>query len=221
MTASPTYHHGDLREALVQTAFSLARDGGTDAVVLREVTRRAGVTPRAAYRHFEDRDALVRAVAQRALAELAAAIDARVGAHDRPDGRTLLQAVGEAYVAFALDEPGWFDVAFFAMGDMLNATAPESTAGSGRTPYQQLEAALGVLVEEGLLAADAFGDAAMACWSGVHGYATLTARGPLRELPREAIDDQAVRLVAGLVAAVAGTAGPFGAVGRPEETRVT
>lgn len=202
--AETAYHHGDLRAALVQAAFDAAREGGTDAIVLREVTRRAGVTPRAAYRHFLDRDALVRAVAQRALAELASAVDARLEGYGEPDGRQMLRAVGEAYITFALDEPGLFDAAFFAMGDMLVASTPEATARSGSSPYQQLEVALDALVREGLLAAEDVGDAAITCWSGVHGYATLTARGPLRELPRAVIDEQAGRLVDALVASVAG-----------------
>lgn len=202
--AESAYHHGDLRAALVQAAFDAARTGGTDAIVMREVTRRSGVTPRAAYRHFLDRDALVRAVAQRALAELASAIEERLEAHANPDGRQMLQAVGEGYITFALDEPGWFDAAFFAMDDMLNSTAPEATAQSGLSPYQQLEVALTALVDEGLLGADEVGDATITCWSGVHGYATLTARGPLRELPRALIDEQAGRLVSALVSAVSG-----------------
>lgn len=201
MTAT-AYHHGDLRAALVEAALELARPTGAEAIVLREVTRRAGVTPRAAYRHFADRDALVRAVAQRALARLAAAIEERIRAAGGPDGMAMLQAVGESYIAFALDEPGLFDVAFFAMDDMVNSGAPESAAACGLSPFQLLEVALETLVREGRLPAGDVGDAVITCWSGVHGFATLAARGPLRELPRDLVDAKAVRLVAGLVDAV-------------------
>lgn len=201
MTAT-AYHHGDLRAALVEAALELARPTGAEAIVLREVTRRAGVTPRAAYRHFADRDALVRAVAQRALARLAAAIEERMRAAGEPDGMAMLQAVGESYIAFALDEPGLFDVAFFAMDDMVNSGAPESAAACGLSPFQLLESALETLVREGRLPAEDVGDAVITCWSGVHGFATLAARGPLRELPRDLVDAKAVRLVAGLVDAV-------------------
>ena len=201
MTAT-AYHHGDLRAALVEAALELARPTGAEAIVLREVTRRAGVTPRAAYRHFADRDALVRAVAQRALARLAAAIEERMRAAGVPDGMAMLQAVGESYIAFALDEPGLFDVAFFAMDDMVNSGAPESAAACGLSPFQLLEVALETLVREGRLPAGDVGDAVITCWSGVHGFATLAARGPLRELPRDLVDAKAVRLVAGLVDAV-------------------
>jgi len=180
----------------------MSRAGGADAIVLREATRRAGVTPRAAYRHFADRDALLRAVAGAALAEMAITIDRRqLGA---TGGLALLEGVGLGYIQFALDEPGWFDVAFFAMGGMVTApTGPDAT--TGRSPYRQLEDALARLVDERLLDAARAGDATIMCWAGVHGFATLTSRGPLRDLPRDVIDVEAEQLVADLVGAVTTT----------------
>ena len=61
-----TYRHGDLQRALVAAGTELAREGGPSAVVLREVTRRTGVTPNAAYRHFADKRALLHAVSMAA-----------------------------------------------------------------------------------------------------------------------------------------------------------
>ena len=69
--ARTTYRHGDLRRALLEAAVELARTGGPDAVVLREATRRAGVVPNAAYRHFSGREDLLEAVRATALATLA------------------------------------------------------------------------------------------------------------------------------------------------------
>src|SRR5262245_39851171 len=71
--ARSTYRHGDLRRALLKAGVELARDGGPEAVVLREATRRAGVVPNAAYRHFENRQALLQAVRAAALAAVARA----------------------------------------------------------------------------------------------------------------------------------------------------
>ena len=68
-----TYRHGDLRRALLDAGIELARDGGPDAVVLREATRRAGVVPNAAYRHFASRHALLVAVRAAALSAVAVA----------------------------------------------------------------------------------------------------------------------------------------------------
>src|SRR3989475_12236049 len=73
-----SYHHGDLRQALVEAGLALAREGGPQAIVLREATRRAGVAPNAAYRHFANRQALFDAVRAAALGALAAAIEAEM-----------------------------------------------------------------------------------------------------------------------------------------------
>src|SRR5207245_8612215 len=77
-----TYRHGDLRRALLEAGIQLARRGGPDAVVLREATRRAGVVPNAAYRHFASRQDLLRAVRAAALASLAQASEAELAALD-------------------------------------------------------------------------------------------------------------------------------------------
>src|SRR5277367_4266678 len=70
-----TYRHGDLRRALLEAGIELARGGGPDAVVLREATRRAGVVPNAAYRHFASRQELLEAVRAAALSALAVAME--------------------------------------------------------------------------------------------------------------------------------------------------
>jgi AcrR family transcriptional regulator len=186
----------------------MSRSGGADAVILREATRRAGVTPRAAYRHFADHDALLRAVARAALGEMADTIERRQ--LDASTGLAMLEGVGLGYIQFALDEPGWFDVAFFAMGGRVGSADAEPDhrrddgADARRSPYRQLESALTRLVDEHRLDPSRAAAAAIMCWSGVHGFATLTSRGPLRARPRAAVDQQAERLVADLVAAVTG-----------------
>src|SRR5688500_16812376 len=76
--ARSTYRHGDLRRALLEAGMELARKGGPDAVVLREATRRAGVAPNAAYRHFASREALLQAVRAAALSAVAAAMEAEL-----------------------------------------------------------------------------------------------------------------------------------------------
>jgi len=76
-----TFRHGDLRRALLDAGVALAREGGPGAIVLREATRRAGVVPNAAYRHFESRQALLDAVRAAALDALAQAIE-RAGGSD-------------------------------------------------------------------------------------------------------------------------------------------
>src|SRR5438309_11640037 len=98
-----TYRHGDLRRALLDAGVELARNGGPDAVVLRAATRRAGVVPNAAYRHFASRDDLLRAVRSAALSALAIAIETELaglplGEHPADCARANLRAVGATYL---------------------------------------------------------------------------------------------------------------------------
>src|SRR5712675_2154648 len=76
--ARSTYRHGDLRRALLESGIALAQTGGPDAVVLREATRRAGVVPNAAYRHFASRLELLQAVRMAALSRLALSMEAEL-----------------------------------------------------------------------------------------------------------------------------------------------
>lgn len=181
----------------MRAGLAIARGHGAEAIVLREATRQAGVTARAAYRHFADREALMLAVAQTALTNMSHTITAaQAGAFG---GAAMLRGVGEGYIRFALDEPGWFDVAFFAMGDMV---AGSHDAADTPLPYTQLVDALQGLVAERRLRPEDVDAAALTCWSGVHGFATLTSRGPLRAVPRVEADAKATRLVADLIDAI-------------------
>jgi AcrR family transcriptional regulator len=151
-------------------------------VVLREATRMVGVVPNAAYRHFADRDALLAAVRNEAVKELAGRMAARMdqvraGPHTPTGARLRLQAVGETYLEFARNEPGLFDTAF--------ATTGHEAAGEGadaQTPLDLLQAALDNLVSAGILAPDRRPDIEYPIWAGVHGLAVLL-RGPLQSLP--------------------------------------
>src|ERR1700760_1175414 len=112
LPARSTYRHGDLRRALLDAGIELARRGGPDAVVLREATRRAGVVPNAAYRHFASRHALLQAVRAAALAALAVAREKELARVRDHDARAGLRAIGTAYLRFARTEPGLFRTAF-------------------------------------------------------------------------------------------------------------
>ena len=172
---------GTVRSALVDAGLELARAGGPDAVVLREVTRMVGVVPNAAYRHFSDRDALLAAVRDEAVKELAGRMAAgmsqvRAGPHTPTGARLRLRAVGEAYLEFARTEPRLFDTAF---------AAPDHPAAEGTdapTPLDHLQAALDNLVSAGILASDRRPNIEYPIWASVHGLAVLL-RGPLQPLP--------------------------------------
>ncbi len=179
-----TYHHGDLRHALLAAGIALARDGGPDAVVLREATRRAGVVPNAAYRHFASRHALLQAVRSAALAALATAMDKELARVRHGGPRAELRAIGTAYLRFARTEPGLFRTAFGVPGDPETASNPAMAGSGGLNPYQLLGRVLDRMVQEGLLPAERRPNAGYLAWSAVHGLAMLVLEGPLQRLTR-------------------------------------
>jgi AcrR family transcriptional regulator len=185
---SRPYHHGRLREALVDAGLALARTEGPEAVVLRAATRAAGVSHNAAYRHFADRDELLRAVCERCMSRLALLMEKRIAALPAdPDpvatAWARLDAVGRAYVEFATTEPGWFRTAF-AVPRAMDTLAPGEGAGAcGLGPYGLLGARLDELVEVGAIPPDRRPGAEYAAWSAVHGLSALLNDGPLRDLP--------------------------------------
>ena len=181
--ARGTYRHGDLRRALIEAGIELARAGGPDAVVLREATRRAGVVPNAAYRHFASRQALLQAVRAAALSALAVAIEAELAAQPAEAGiegaRAGLRAVGTAYLRFALSETGLFRTAFAAP----DALGPAKAGSAGLGPFELLSAALDRLAAAGGLPTERRPGAEYLAWSAVHGLAMLAIDGMLRRRP--------------------------------------
>jgi AcrR family transcriptional regulator len=183
------YHHGNLRAALVETALGMARESGPDAVALREVARRVGVSHNAAYRHFADREALLGAVGEVGMDLLTEAMhrrlaDVRAGLDPVARAQQRLRAVGRAYVEFALAEPGLFRTAFSALAH-ASPVEPEGTPEEDRGPYALLNTVLDELVEAGYLAPERRPNADVVCWSGVHGVAVLHLDGPLKDAPAE------------------------------------
>jgi AcrR family transcriptional regulator len=198
--ANQPYHHGRLREALVDAALELARSGGPEAVVLRAVSREAGVSHNAAYRHFADQQDLLAAVSARCMDRLAAlmseGIDAVTARGRVKRAWAELEATGRAYIEFALTEPGWFRTAF---APAQVPFAPKRGVDDGaRGPYEILSARLDELVEVGALPADRRPRAEYAAWSMVHGLSSLLVEGPLRGIPNVEVS-QAVRSVLAVV----------------------
>lgn len=198
-----TYRHGDLRRALVEAGTEMARDGGPQAVVLREATRRVGVAPSAAYRHFEDRRALLDAVCSAAQAALAVAIEKELArlVELKGDGkpadlaRARLRGVGTGYLRFAQAEPGLFRTAFSASDNLRSAASSARAGEDGLTPFQLLGAALDELVEAEVLPRERRPGADFLAWSAVHGLAMLLIDGPLRGLDYSGARDVGQRLI--------------------------
>lgn len=198
------YHHGNLREALVEAGVELARTGGPNAVVLRAASRRAGVSHNAVYRHFASQEDLVAAVAQRCMSRLSLLMIERMGgisARDRVRrANARLEAIGRAYIEFARTEPGWFRTAFSsARPHAPDGPAVRPEPGDGEpvpNPYDVLSAALDELVEVGAMTPERRAGAEYAAWSAVHGISSLLLDGPLRVLPEPEVESAITTVLA-------------------------
>lgn len=196
-----TYRHGDLRRALLDAGLAMAREGGPQAIILREATRRVGVVPNAAYRHFASHQQLFDAVRAAALGALAEAIEREWAKTDvitdpAARSRARLAAVGSGYLGFAQAETGLFRTAFFAVAhDVVVPPDPARTGRMGLNPFELLGAALDAMVESGVLPPERRSGAEYLAWSAVHGMALLIIDGPLRRAQPEELDSLGRRLL--------------------------
>jgi len=175
--SSRRYHHGDLRNALLQQAVKLVEKEGADAFSLREAARLVGVSANAAYRHFADRSELLTAVAEVGFSRMqrrALKVVASVSAQPSPAGAVeRVKAIGRAYVEFAVDHPELLRVMFGADGlSSFDRSGPPKP-----DPYAMLASALDDLVAEGSLPADRRPGAELKAWVVVHGFASLVVQG--------------------------------------------
>jgi AcrR family transcriptional regulator len=167
MSSKATYHHGDLSAALVRAAMELLEESGENALSLRAVARRAGVSPAAPYRHYADREALVSAVAAVGYRELAERLTA---AHPSPSTPEQLASVAIAYVQFALERPALFRIMF---GEPCDHDNDERVAAT-----EAVSLYVRAIVERTFPQADTEA-MATAIWALVHGLAFLYLDGKL------------------------------------------
>jgi AcrR family transcriptional regulator len=108
--APKPYHHGDLRRVLIDAALQLAKEGGPEAVSVREAARRAGVSPGAPFRHFPSRTALMTAVAEEAQRRFRVEIAAALAEAPAGDPLALFRRLGLAYLRWAMRNPAHFEI---------------------------------------------------------------------------------------------------------------
>jgi AcrR family transcriptional regulator len=181
------YHHGNLREALMDAALHLIGEKGSTGFTIAEAARAAGVSPAAPYRHFRDRDALIAEVAERGFDAFARSL-ATAWNEGRPSPRAAFKAVGSAYLAFANTQPAAYS-AMFESGLRLS-DHPGLQAASDRA-FKVLKDAC-----EAVVAGVPAGRrppalmVALHVWALAHGIASLFARGDAarRPLPMEPED---------------------------------
>ena len=182
------YHHGNLKEALLQAALGLIAEKGPAGFTFADAARSAGVSPAAPYRHFRDRDELLASIAERGFAQFEQAL-AQAWDDGRPDTVTAFERVGRAYLAFARNEPAFYS-AMFESGCPIDenpalAIASERAFAVIRAAAERLAA----MTPPGVTRPPAM-MMALHIWSMAHGVASLFARGDAarRKLPMSADD---------------------------------
>jgi AcrR family transcriptional regulator len=170
-----SYHHGDLRQALVDATLAIVEREGTGAVSLSAVARRVGVSPQASYNHFRDKGALLAAAAEetmRALAiELRSAQDAAAGPGER------LEAAGIAYVRFAKANPAKFRL--LGTPELANKTEHPTLLAAHEDAFGVILDAVDACQKAGLVRKGDTRKLAVAACSTVHGVAHLAVDGLL------------------------------------------
>jgi AcrR family transcriptional regulator len=169
-TQTPPYHHGNLRQALLDGARVLVAEEGLEALTLRAVARRIGVSTAAPYHHFQSRAEVIQALARENLEFLDAASRQAIEAHD--DTPTQLRELGMMYIMYAVQHPADFRLMF-----RPELSPPPTPQNLETAPVFRV---LLDVLRRGDVHPERLEVTALAVWSLVHGLATLLVDGPLQ-----------------------------------------
>jgi AcrR family transcriptional regulator len=184
------YHHGDLRRALIQAGRQVLVERGVDALGLREVARRAEVSPAAPYHHFANKAELVSAIVEEGFETFTQALLAGADARGA-SALERLSGMGLAYVQFAVANPDLFRLLFRPelRDPGGNTASAQAMARAGLRAYHTFLDCVEATIEEGSVRGPV-DDVAIAALSSVHGLATLLVDGPI-DLSSRSADQQA------------------------------
>lgn len=162
------YHHGDLREQLIEAVSELVERDGPEGWSIAEACRRAGVSTAAPYRHFNDRDDLLRQTVTKAMGRLKVRMQAAADGQPAGSPQRIVD-LGHAYIGFARDEPGLFRIMFsLTEGHEDNDELAETSQGCKQIVQRLVAEHLGIPIDCDQTRARAF-----ALWCFVHGYSFL------------------------------------------------
>ncbi|MET7615846.1 TetR/AcrR family transcriptional regulator [Streptomyces sp. NPDC005408] len=180
MTSQRTYHHGDLRRAVLTAALDVIATEGPSALSLRDLARRAGVSHAAPAHHFKDRAGLLTAIATEGYDLLGTTLAEAAGLRER----------GVHYVRFAIDHPAHFQVMFHP--DLYHADNPDLLSAKARTAAE---------LRAGVEQRSPDEDSALmgvAAWSIAHGFATLLLSHNLERTMGDRDPEDVFRALTGL-----------------------
>lgn len=179
MSSQPKYHHGDLKQALIEAGLELLKESGAAALTLRKVAKRAGVSHAAPYRHFSDKTALFAAIAIEGFHILEAALR-EAGTTNPVENHAALVETGLAYVRFATAYPAHMSLMFSGM-----MQAERQTDALRLAALASLAQVVDVVERSQEVGSVRQGDTfqlAVTAWSMAHGLAMLAMEGVLGNL---------------------------------------
>jgi AcrR family transcriptional regulator len=168
-----SYHHGDLRAALIEEGLAQLAGADAETLSLRAIARKVGVSATAVYRHFPDKAALLKSLCIEGDRELAARF--RAAQEKAGIGKSGFDAVGQAYVRFALDKPALFRLMMSKYGQMADGPADNREAEDGEAFRILLDGIARLTPHEA--SAERQRVTALQSWALVHGLATLMLDG--------------------------------------------
>ncbi|WP_036292884.1 TetR/AcrR family transcriptional regulator [Methylosinus sp. PW1] len=174
MTIKRKYHHGALKEALVEAALELLAEGGPANLSLGEAAKRVGVTAAAPYRHFASREDLLNEVARRGFLSFGSALE-KAWDEGRPEAAAAMWRMCAAYLAFAREEPGLYAAMFGSAATL----ASEPSADAADHALDILWRSVVAFLQQRGVAAQGARKLALQLWALAHGVAMLTISGHL------------------------------------------
>ena len=195
-----TYHHGDLRAALLAEAAAMIAEGGAASVTMRAIGQRIGVSRAAAYRHFADKTALLVAVAAAGFSRLGARLQATQEGTARSSAKQL-RHLGEEYIRFALENQAHYRL-MYGKEALTREDAPELREAANAL-FEQFVGVIRAHQRGGTIKRQDPRAQAYVAWSAVHGLASLVIEGQIqgtddiegliRQTTRTVLDGMSVR----------------------------
>lgn len=189
-----SYHHGDLRRALIDATCLLIEEGGLEAVTVRAAAKRAGVSPGAPFRHFASRSALLTAVAEEATRRLHAAVFAAIARPPADDPLARLRAMGIAYFRWVMANPTYF--AIVSTRSLIDWDASATLERDNEAIRAEMDRLLTAARAAGLLRFDDVARMQLAARALVYGLGRMYVDGHFAQwLPRARSREAAMRAV--------------------------
>jgi AcrR family transcriptional regulator len=164
------------RERILQAAVEMMTNEGLAALSMREVASRAGVSHQAPYHYFENREAILAAIAEEGFKKFNATLESASGSN----AVARLTAAGRAYVGFALSHPAHFQVMF--RPELVNLDKYPTALAEANRGFAILQSLINGVVKEKLLPASRAQGMVILAWAFVHGLSGLLLEGPLRRM---------------------------------------